>query len=131
LERINWKAVIETTIDLRESRGHHFSDREAVIESIVSAIKDMNNDENILKAINKALESRVVIFTGPSAMVSTQEEKMLNSDVSAFLADTKSYPHAETLVDDMVMLINNGRAKDLPSAYQLALRLHPELQNAA
>jgi hypothetical protein len=56
-----------------------------------------------------------------------QTEAQVNNTVAAFLSDTNNYPHAKNVVDDMVMLMNQNRAQDLPSAYQIALRLHPEL----
>jgi len=53
-------------------------------------------------------------------------EQKIDNDVSAFLADP-AHPHAAAIVDDMVMLINAGRAETLKEAYQTALRMHPEL----
>lgn len=56
-----------------------------------------------------------------------QAEGQVNNTVATFLSDTKNYPHAQNVVDDMVMLINTNRATDLPAAYRMAVRLHPEL----
>ena len=56
-------------------------------------------------------------------------ERQINSDISAFFADPK-YPHAAALEQDMAFLIGGKRAADLTGAYQMALRLHPELAPA-
>ena len=53
-------------------------------------------------------------------------ERQINSEISSFFADPK-YPHAANLEQDMAFLIEGKRAADLPSAYQMALLLHPEL----
>ena len=56
----------------------------------------------------------------------TQAEREIGNQISTFFSDPK-YPHAAALEDDMALLIENNRAADLQSAYQMAIRLHPEL----
>ena len=41
------------------------------------------------------------------------------------------YPHFETVKPDMALLLEAGKAKDYPSAYEMALRLHDDLFTAA
>lgn len=37
------------------------------------------------------------------------------------------YPHYERVKDDMALILESGRAADLPGAYKLALRLHDDI----
>jgi hypothetical protein len=55
-----------------------------------------------------------------------QQDQAINQQIETFWNDPK-YPHTAKVVDDMVMLINSDRAKDLPTAYRMAVQLHPEL----
>ena len=58
------------------------------------------------------------------------QARAVDDHVSGFLSDPQ-YPHARAISDDIALLIEGGRAKDLADAYQLALRLHPELATAS
>jgi len=49
------------------------------------------------------------------------------TQVQSFLADPKN-THAEAVIDDMVALINAGRAKDLQSAYDMATWMRPDIR---
>ena len=48
-------------------------------------------------------------------------------EIAAFEAQKDKYPHYEKLKEDMALFLQQGRAKDLPGAYSLALRLHDDL----
>ncbi len=45
-------------------------------------------------------------------------------------AGNLQYPHFETVKSDMALLLDAGKAQDLPSAYSMALRLHDDLFQA-
>ena len=48
--------------------------------------------------------------------------------LAEFQRDIKTkYPHFETVKPDMALLLEAGKAKDYPSAYEMALRLHDDL----
>ena len=51
-------------------------------------------------------------------------------EIAAFEQDNQKYPHYEKVKADMSMILSQGRATDLPSAYKLALRLHDDLWEA-
>lgn len=55
------------------------------------------------------------------------EEKAKN-DFAEFSRDiAEKYPHYETVKPDMALLLEAGKARDYPSAYTMALRLHDDL----
>ena len=54
-------------------------------------------------------------------------EQKANQTAQEFLADPKNV-HAEAVVDDMVALIQAGRAKDLPAAYEMACWARPDIR---
>jgi hypothetical protein len=59
----------------------------------------------------------------------------VNSEISAFASATGSdgkplYPHYETVKDDMALLLEAGKAQDLKSAYDKALRMHDDIWDA-
>lgn len=49
------------------------------------------------------------------------------SQISAFLSDPAN-PHAEAVLDDMVALINTGRAKTIKDAYDSACWMRPDIR---
>ena len=49
--------------------------------------------------------------------------------ISQFASDP-AYPHFERLRDDMALIIEAGKAKDLKSAYPIAMRMHDDLWQA-
>jgi hypothetical protein len=58
-----------------------------------------------------------------------QEEASLNSEISAFAADPK-HSHFDTVRDYMAILLQEGKAKDLPSAYEQAIWANPTTRAA-
>src|SRR3990167_1691564 len=59
----------------------------------------------------------------------------LNDEITNFAtakdtAGNTLYPHYETVRADMALLLEAGKAQDLPSAYRMALRLHDDLFEA-
>lgn len=59
-------------------------------------------------------------------------EEAAKSSFAEFSRDIETkYPHYETVKPDMALLLEAGKAKDYPSAYTMALRLHDDLFEAA
>lgn len=59
-------------------------------------------------------------------------EEAAKSSFAEFSRDIETkYPHYETVKPDMALLLEAGKAKDYPSAYAMALRLHDDLFEAA
>lgn len=56
----------------------------------------------------------------------TQEERLL-SEIESF---ANTHEHLDTVRDDMAMLLQAGKANDLQTAYDLAIRMNPELFTA-
>lgn len=59
---------------------------------------------------------------GVSTTIKTQQEKAVLSQIEQFAADK---PRFEELSNDVAFFLQNGRAKDLQEAYDLAERLNP------
>jgi len=59
-------------------------------------------------------------------------EQKTSDEVASFLKNPQ-FPHVAKVVDDMVLMINSGRASGLEDAYQMAVRLHnlPQTVNSA
>jgi len=59
-------------------------------------------------------------------------EQKTSDEVASFLKNPQ-FPHVAKVVDDMVLMINSGRARGLEDAYQMAVRLHnlPQAVNSA
>ena len=55
------------------------------------------------------------------------QEREINSTVEKFLADPANV-HASMVIDHMSALLQTGAAKDLPSAYQMAIWSNPEIR---
>jgi hypothetical protein len=56
------------------------------------------------------------------------DERDAKQKFAEFSADIETkYPHYETVKPDMALLLEAGKAKDYPSAYSMALRLHDDL----
>lgn len=56
------------------------------------------------------------------------EAEKVQASLTEFLRDVETkYPHFETVKPDMALLLEAGKAKDYPSAYTMALRLHDDL----
>jgi hypothetical protein len=64
----------------------------------------------------------------PASEGDQELEMVVSNEVDALLADTKAYPFARQIYPEMVTAINNGDALDLPSAYVIAMKSHPELR---
>lgn len=58
------------------------------------------------------------------------EQSIEDFEVAKDAAGNRLYPHFETVRGDMALLLEAGKAKDLKSAYPLALRLHDDLFEA-
>jgi hypothetical protein len=54
-------------------------------------------------------------------------EQTMTQQIAAMRADTKGYPHFESLREEMAGLLQAGLAQDLQSAYTKALRMHDDL----
>lgn len=54
-------------------------------------------------------------------------EQTMQQQIAAMKADTKTYPHFETVREEMAGLLQAGLAQDLQSAYSKALRMHDDL----
>jgi hypothetical protein len=48
-------------------------------------------------------------------------------EIAAFESQKDKYPHYEKVKADMVLLLQQGRATDLPNAYNKAIRLHDDI----
>lgn len=59
------------------------------------------------------------------------EEERANALINEMRSNTEKYPHFEAVREEMAGLLQTGRAPDLESAYQKALRLDDDLWNAA
>ena len=55
------------------------------------------------------------------------QEREVNSQIDNFLADPAN-THANMVIDHMAALIQGGQARDLPSAYQMAIWANPEIR---
>lgn len=62
------------------------------------------------------------------------QEKMLEQEtareIAAFEAQTEKYPHYQEVKEDMALLLQQGRATDLPNAYEKAIRLNDTIWEA-
>ena len=68
----------------------------------------------------------------PQDLEAVVQRKLDERDAQAKFAEFQrdietKYPHYETVRDDMALLIQAGKAKDYPSAYAMAVRLHDDL----
>ena len=54
-------------------------------------------------------------------------ENQTAQEIAAFEAQKEKYPHYEKVKADMALIIQQGRAADLPNAYRLAIRLQDDL----
>lgn len=71
-------------------------------------------------------------LTQQQEMVVQQQQHALVAEISDFEAAKDDngqplHPHFGAVFDDMVLLVQTGRAKDLPGAYKEAVRLNPQL----
>lgn len=57
-----------------------------------------------------------------------QENQALTSDIQKFAADPANQ-HFEAVRNDMALLIENGRAKSLKEAYDMAVWVHPDIRS--
>ena len=63
-----------------------------------------------------------------SAIQKALDERDAQQKFAEFSRDIETkYPHYETVKPDMALLLEAGKAKDYPSAYAMALRLHDDL----
>lgn len=59
--------------------------------------------------------------------MATQSEAGLVSQIEAFRQDPKNL-YFENVREDMAVLLNSGKAKDLPEAYEMACWMNPEIR---
>jgi len=63
-----------------------------------------------------------------SAIQKALDERDAQQKFAEFSRDIETkYPHYETVKPDMALLLEAGKARDYPSAYSMALRLHDDL----
>jgi hypothetical protein len=55
-----------------------------------------------------------------------EARKPLEDEVTKFMGNTKEYPYAQNLRDDMAILLEAGKAVDLKDAYEMAAWANPE-----
>lgn len=55
------------------------------------------------------------------------QQQQVERMIEQFRADTASYPHFETVRETMAELLQLGRAQDLKSAYDKAIRMHDDV----
>jgi len=72
-------------------------------------------------ALNQKIEKLEKQLAKHDETFTQQQNSVYENQVAEFAAANEHYAAVE---DDMVMFINSGRAKDLSSAYDLALKLH-------
>ena len=56
-----------------------------------------------------------------------QEATQLEGEVKKMAEDVTKYPHFEAVREDMAQLLENLAARDLPSAYKMAVRMNDDL----
>jgi hypothetical protein len=56
------------------------------------------------------------------------KQRDTESQISAFLADTAKYPHAEAVLDDMTLLFSAKKVNSLDDAYNMAVWMRPDLR---
>ena len=70
----------------------------------------------------------------PTDIRKTVQEALLEhetaKEIAAFESQKEKFPHYEKVKADMALLLQQGRAADLPSAYDKAVRLHDDLWEA-
>lgn len=72
-----------------------------------------------------------------SAKIRRQEQealdhqlKQMEVEVNQFASDQEKYPHFEAVREDMARLLEAGVARDLPTAYKMAVRTNDDLHQA-
>lgn len=83
----------------------------------------MQQNADLVSKVN-ALEGRVA---GVADWRQQFEVSALEEEVRKAAGDTQTYPHFEKLREPMAQLLESGAAKDIPTAYKLALRGDDEL----
>lgn len=78
--------------------------------------------EAVIRDLRNEIASLKKELGGVSTTIKTQQEQAIASQIDAFAADK---PRFDELATDIAFFLNNGRAKDLQEAYELAERLNP------
>lgn len=58
-----------------------------------------------------------------------EEDAKMDAEINRFKSDKDNYPHFSELQGTMAELLQIGKAHDIPSAYELAERMNPEIWN--
>lgn len=89
------------------------------------ADQQATQQESIIRELRQELAGLKQELGGVSTTIKTQQEKTVLSQIEQFAADK---PRFEELSHDIAFFLQNGRAKDLQEAYDLAERLNPAPQ---
>jgi hypothetical protein len=74
----------------------------------------------------EAVKGQVSSVTGWKQQLETQS---LEGEIQKMAADATTYPHFEAVRESMAQLLEQGAARDLPTAYKLAVRLDDSLMD--
>jgi|UniRef100_A0A6H1ZAW0 hypothetical protein len=95
-----------------------------VAAHIMGQTPDQNasQQDSVIRELRQELSSLKQELGGVSTTIKTQQEQSVLSQIEQFSADK---PRFDELSTDIAFFLNNGRAKDLQEAYELAERLNP------
>lgn len=110
----------------------------ALDEALSGGNPDQNNPASILDArIQQAvapLQEKLQRFSAREEQEQAQEYQRNQSAIDAMAADKDKYPHFDSVIGDMADLIEvkaaKGVALSLEQAYNLAVKMNPEAQQA-
>jgi hypothetical protein len=121
LHNINQSLRQEPVATLQWLAGEYGVDWQSLVDAQYQRQATQDPEVSTLRQTVQQLEQQLRQF---QSMTQQERQHQAVAQVDAFFKDR---PHRDLVQQDMAMLLQNGRAQNLEEAYDMAVRLHPQL----